>query len=347
MPDSFDFSQSKPKKVNDLMQSPLLTYLLCGLCILITACHYMTEQLPGTIWHRIGQFGYVPPSEIWSGRYYGLFTALFLHLGVFHLLFNMVWLWRLGRAIELAIPPLYYALFCVAATVVGSGAELAFSGTTGTGASGLVYGLFGLMWAGRGRFKEWRALATRENLNLFLVWGLLCVFLTYANIMPIANFAHGAGFLFGLSVGRVFLAPRRQPLWAIPMAALVLLTALSVTWLPWSGDWTLWKGNRELIARHYRSALDWYQRSLRLGMDPAALWYNSSLAWGGIAEDEMQRNNPEGAQRAIAQERIAARKADAFDRQDARQSVQEQTEESPKDALLRSLHDREKRQNVP
>src|SRR5213075_1750498 len=94
------------------------------------------------------------------------------------------------------------------------------------------------------------------------------------HLMHIANAAHGAGFLFGLSVGWLFFAPRRRPLWAIPLVALLLMTVISLTWMPWSGNWLFWKGNQAFKQQRYPEAISLYQRSLRLGGDAEYNWAN-------------------------------------------------------------------------
>jgi GlpG protein len=311
MPDSWDYSQPPSRQAQRAAQTPLLTYFLVGLCVLVTLAFHTSQQMPGTLWFRIGRFGVLPSEAIWEGNYLALFTCVFVHGDILHLLFNTLWLLQLGRILELTLSPMEYALFFLTATIAGSGAELAVSGQTGIGASGVVYGMFGLLWAGRGHSPLWRAVATRDNLRLFILWGVFCVFATWAGFMHIANAAHGAGFLFGLSVGWAFYAPRRRPLWAIPLAALAALTLLSVTWMPWSGDWNFWKGGQAFDRQQYAQAIRWYERSLRWGMEPGPTWENISRAWHNIAVEARERKDWKTMQQAEAQSALAKTKADA------------------------------------
>jgi GlpG protein len=243
-------------------------------------------------------YGYLPLTEIWSGGYSALFTAVFVHGNPYswistllHIGFNLLWLYALGMILEETIHPLAWALFFISSAVVASGAEIALSGNAAIGASGVVYAMFGLMWAGRQRYPHWQEAATRQNLNVFVGWGLFCVAATWLNILHVANAAHFGGLLFGLAVGWLFLARRHRVVSVLILVGLLTLTVLSVTWMPWSLTWTEWKGGEAAREMQYDSAIFWYRRSLELGAKPAVIWQRIMLL-------EAQRNNPEGAQSA-------------------------------------------------
>jgi membrane associated rhomboid family serine protease len=79
-----------------------------------------------------------------TGEYYRLFTAIFLHYGIFHLLMNMYALWILGRVLEAALGPARFVALYLVAGLGGSVAIYLFStpDTLGAGASGAIFGLF-------------------------------------------------------------------------------------------------------------------------------------------------------------------------------------------------------------
>lgn len=315
MPDDFDYSQPRVRPVNFSEQTPFVTYALVGLCVLATIPGLL-GGLPGTPYGRLAHALAPPVEAVWDGQYSAFLTSAFVHGSFFHLLFNMVWLWQLGRLVEISLGSARYVLLFVAAAFVGAGAEIAVDGQTGVGASGVVYALFGMLWAGRGRDPAWRMIATNDNLRLFVGWGLFCVAATYFHLLNIANAAHGAGFLFGLSVGHLFYAPRRRPLWAVPLVLLLTLSVLSAVWVPWSAEWNFWKGNQQFERKNYAQAIAWYEKSQTRGADAGPTGRNISLAWESLALEREERGDHAGAEAAMKQAKQAAQTAGAPENSD-------------------------------
>lgn len=292
LPDTWDYNrqQSDPELVE--AHTPILTWVMVGLCVLLTLAHHTSARMPGTFWYQIGQFGVLPATAIWDGHYAALFTTIFVHANILHIGFNMLYLLAFGAILELTLNPLLWALFFVVSAVVGSGTELALTNQTGIGASGVVYAMFGLLWAGRREVPLWRVVATPKNMKIVLGWGLFCIAATWLGLLRIANGAHIGGFLFGLAVGWLFVAHRRRALASLLLAVLVAVTLLSVTWMPWSGAWCEWKGGKEAVQRNYASAIEWFQRSLRLGQNPVRVWAKIAVA-------EQQLGNRAGVEEAL------------------------------------------------
>ncbi len=307
MPDNWDFSQPR-RQADPLASVPILTYLLMALSVILTGASALGAQ-GGPLIARLGTFGLVDTQDIWNGQVWGLVTPVFIHGGVLHLLFDMLWLVQLGRILERTLPPAIYLGFIVLAAAVGSATEMLVSGTTGIGMSGVVYAMFGLMWAGRGAYPVWGAIANRDNLRYMVGWGLFCIVGTYLHFLNIANGAHVGGFLLGLCIGYLFFSPRRRWVWAAPLALLLTANVLACTWQPWSAEWTFWKGNKEFDRKQYAQAIGWYEASLRRNADPHAAWGNISLAWHGIAVEDQSRKDLAGAARALMEEQDAAQKA--------------------------------------
>ena len=72
-------------------------------------------------------------------------TYMFLHGGGFHLLFNMLWLWWMGRAVEEGLGPRTFAVIFFGAGIGGAFFHMALSFLYGSslviGASGAVFGV--------------------------------------------------------------------------------------------------------------------------------------------------------------------------------------------------------------
>ena len=189
---------------------------------------------------------------IWSGRYGALVTTVFLHANLmqnpFHLLFNLLWLARLGSTVEQTLGHLEWSIFCLAAAFIASGAELAIFGNVGIGMSGVVYALFGLAWGARRTVPAFSLVANDETVRFMLGWMALTFVLTQLRMWNIANGAHAGGLLFGLAVAWLFierpLPLSRRIIAGVVLVALVALAVLSVTWLPWFPEWRSWHASR-------------------------------------------------------------------------------------------------------
>jgi membrane associated rhomboid family serine protease len=97
------------------------------------------------IYQDTGEFAGFGPAGIADGEFYRLFTSMFLHYGILHLLLNMWALWILGRALEGVLGPVRFLGIYLLSGLGGSVAVYIFSpdGPPGTvGASGAIYGLF-------------------------------------------------------------------------------------------------------------------------------------------------------------------------------------------------------------
>src|SRR5678816_3023082 len=102
-------------------------------------------------WDILARWGYLPPHRIWEGAWWSLVSSAVIHLALWHVAFNVYWLWELGGAVERVLGPVRYLGFVLASAFVSSAVQLAVSGTTGHGASGVGYALCGLMGAARRR----------------------------------------------------------------------------------------------------------------------------------------------------------------------------------------------------
>jgi membrane associated rhomboid family serine protease len=156
-----------------------------------------------------------------AGGYYRMFTAMFLHFGVIHLLFNMVVLWMLGRILERDLGPARFLTAYLLSGLAGSVAVYLFSfGSATAGASGAVYGLFGLMIMVNRKLR-------RDNQGIYVLLGINLV-LTVVWGFSLAG--HVGGLIGGLVCGAILTftpRERRQLHWvgfAVLLAALAAIT---------------------------------------------------------------------------------------------------------------------------
>src|SRR4029453_5340230 len=103
----------------------------------------------------------------WHGEYWRLLTSALPHVDVFHLLFNLYWLWVFGSAVEGTFGQLRTAAIFLFFAGGSAAAEYAvFEG--GVGLSGIGYGLFGLLWVLSRRDERFRGAVDAQTVGLFV-----------------------------------------------------------------------------------------------------------------------------------------------------------------------------------
>ena len=157
--------------------------------------------------------------------FWGLITSNFLHVEIWHIAFNLYWLWILGKKIEFESNKGFYILLIISAALVSSLAELAFSDTTGIGLSGIGYALFGYLFVKSKTTAEYRNYLDKKTIYLFLIWLVVCVVLTKTGAWNVGNAAHFGGLFWGALVA--YTSKYNKYLrWIIGLGFITALTAL-------------------------------------------------------------------------------------------------------------------------
>ena len=227
-------------------------------------------------WDAMRRWGHVPASDVWDGEWWGLVTSAFVHVEIWHVAFNVYWLWILGRVLEQAVGPVRWLLLCLSAAFVSSAAQLAWSDDTGIGFSGVVYAFFAFMWAARRRWPVFAEVVSRDTVSLFLVWLVLCVGLSATGVWNVGNAAHVAGLAYGASLGAAVAIQRRRVA-AVAGAGALLVASIGVLfYAPWSQAWTCVQAYRLHADGDYDAAERHYLRARDLGAEPG--WVLENLA---------------------------------------------------------------------
>ena len=136
--------------------------------------------------------------EIRHGQVWRLFTPMFLHFGILHILFNMLWLMDLGRVIESHKGSLYFLALVLAIAGVSNVAQCWVSGPQFGGMSGVVFGLLGYIWM-QGKFNPASPMRLNPQIVQFMIiWFFICL---AGLVGPVANMAHGVGAVVGIAWG--------------------------------------------------------------------------------------------------------------------------------------------------
>jgi GlpG protein len=136
--------------------------------------------------------------EITKGEVWRLLTPIFLHGGMLHLFFNMLWLYQLGGAIERLEKPWYLALIVILTGVICNTAQYLISGPNFIGMSGVVYALLGYTWMMGTYENRSRYFISQGTVTFMLIWLVVCL----VGIIPnVANTQHVAGMILGSGWG--------------------------------------------------------------------------------------------------------------------------------------------------
>jgi membrane associated rhomboid family serine protease len=229
---------SLPKE-REVDNAPIWTFMLVLMAVIV----YAGEQLPGAEGVR---FLWDEPTRIWDGELWRLLTTALPHGGLLHLFFNCYALAMLGTVTERAIGSNRYLGLIVLLALGASATQFLVQPNPSVGLSGVVYGLFGFLFALR-LYKDYaRVVMTDSIMKQFIGWFVLCWILTYASNWRIANFAHAGGLAVGWLVGKSMLK-RRTELRIAGIAVVVMLLSAMTMYMPWSAAYRHYQANKDMI----------------------------------------------------------------------------------------------------
>lgn len=189
---------------NFLHQSGGMVPVVSGVCVALYLISIVIDL--SSLTQPQGLFGLLAPSGealyrmgmtgsylLRQGRWWTLITAIYLHGGILHILFNIIWLRQLGYMVEELFGTsrafLIFTLSGVAGYIVSDFLGVMFT----VGASGSIFGLLGaLIYYGRKRGGYFGAAIYRQVGS----WALMAFLFGF--LFPgVNNFAHAGGFVGG------------------------------------------------------------------------------------------------------------------------------------------------------
>ena len=166
------------------------------------------------------------PHGVAAGEYYRLFTAMFLHYGIVHLLLNMWALWMLGRTLEATLGPLRFLALYLIAGLGGNVAAYLFAAPNSqtVGASTAIFGLFAALFV----------IMRRLGRDTSSVVPILVINLVFTFAVPGISIAgHLGGLVIGALMALVLAyAPRmRRSIFQAGGAAVIVVALIGLTLL--------------------------------------------------------------------------------------------------------------------
>ena len=187
----------------------MLTYVIIALNIIV---YVYTSVLGGnfieTSYDVILHYGQVNFYVLYQGWYWQLFTSMFVHVSIIHLLGNMLFLFIFGLRAEEMFNIREYLLIYFLSGLAGNLLSLAIGPYSApgvpfvsAGASGAIFGVFGAC-----------IIYIRRAIGQSIITALMYAFFLFMiNIGPGVNFlAHLGGLAVGLLIGYVLGATRRR-----------------------------------------------------------------------------------------------------------------------------------------
>ena len=201
-------NESKSKIAEKIFsfKKPIVTYSLIFICILVFILMYVLGN-GSTDNYTLLVFGANVDTLTKNGDYYRLFTSMFLHIGILHLLCNMYSLYIIGKEVENVFGKVKYLIIYLLSGIAGSILSLAFNhNTICAGASGAIFGLLGaLLYFGYYYRTYLGATLTRSRIPV-IVLNLIIGFTSSG----IDNAAHIGGLVGGILIAMAVGVPDKS-----------------------------------------------------------------------------------------------------------------------------------------
>ncbi|NGX57856.1 MAG: Rhomboid protease GlpG [Chlamydiae bacterium] len=203
---SFSEPEKMPKEEQYLVQEFLNTPYWKGFypkLLVFFGVSNSSTQVEAPMFEKIKQ------GEVWR-----LLTPVFLHGDIFHILFNMLWLFILGRQLEERLSLGRFILFMVIVGIISNTFQYLMSGSNFLGFSGILCGMLGFIWM-RQRVAPWEGYFLQPGTLLMLTVFILAMFglqvvaflsqiIFKTTFSPgIANTAHLTGAAVGIILGKM------------------------------------------------------------------------------------------------------------------------------------------------
>lgn len=172
--------------------------------ILINVLIFIAVELTGTsqdAWHVLNYGAVYTPYIVEKGEVYRLFTSMFLHFGIEHLVNNMLVLFVLGSRLEQVIGKIRFVLIYLLGGIAGNILSLVLElrsqeFSVSAGASGAVFAVMGAMIYVVIRNKGWLGDLSMKQVLVMAAFSLYFGFTSSG----VDNAAHVGGMIAGFVI---------------------------------------------------------------------------------------------------------------------------------------------------
>lgn len=166
-------------------KKPVITWCLIGINILMYVLMLFFNLAPSLAVNRTG---------VLNGEFYRLFTGMFLHANIFHLVFNCYALYIIGMQLESFLGKGKFLAVYLLSGFAGSTLSIFMSNGYSVGASGAIFGLMGSLLYFGYHYRVYLETVVRSQIIPLILLNLMLGFM----ISGIDNWAHIGGLIGGV-----------------------------------------------------------------------------------------------------------------------------------------------------
>lgn len=190
----------EPKKI-------IVTPILILVCMILFVSMYIwgngSEDVGTLLKFGANSRYYIQQGEVWR-----LFTSMFLHIGIIHLICNMYALWIIGKQLENFLGKFKYLIVFMGSGIIGSLLSVVLHASVSAGASGAIFGLMGSLLYFGYHYRLYLGSVLRTQVIPVILLNLLIGF----TLPGIDNFAHIGGLIGGYLLTMALGVPGKSKL---------------------------------------------------------------------------------------------------------------------------------------
>lgn len=201
-------NEAKGKEAEKIFsyKKPIITYGIMALCIVLFMAMYLFGKGSSDIYTLLS-FGANLDLLVKDGQIYRLFTCIFLHIGIWHLICNMYSLYMIGKEIESLYGKIKYLIIFIGSGICGSLLSITFThNTVSAGASGAIFGLLGSLLYFGYYYRAYLGNSIKKSIIPVIAVNLFIGFMSTG----IDNAAHIGGLVGGIVLSMMVGVPGKS-----------------------------------------------------------------------------------------------------------------------------------------